>query len=339
MRSKHVLFTVLFAVALFPQPTPSFAQAATPVVRYHEYPGSIAHLVNWAMVEKGFCDRQGIRCEPVLLANGPLAQQAAAAGSVDLIYSSLDLMMQAVAKGNDLQVVGVGQVNNVYTLVMRKDVAQPSRAAGYPGNMHDLKGLTIGVSGRGSATEMYVNALLAGAGMSPDSVTFVAVGAPNTAFAALAAKQVQAVLSWDPVALMCEATQTCNVIVDLRKGEGPADIKALNGGFGAWQARREYVQKNAPAIDAFMRALAGATAWVQDAKNFPAVLELAKKHFKLGDVPNQDKALEQLVREIISQYGTHFDRSVVNAFNDFLIKNKRIDKPIDPVSLVYSKTP
>lgn len=315
------------------------AAQAPQVVKYQEYPGSIIHLVNWAMSEKGFCARQKITCSPVFLASGPLAQQAAAAGSVDIIFSSIDVMMQAVGKGNDLMVLGAQITNNIYSLSAGAHVPRPNAAAGYPGNMQDLKGRKIGVSARGSGTEMYVKSLLSGAGMEPDSVIYVAVGSPNTAFAALAAKQVDAVLSWDPVPAMCAGSGVCKVMVDMRKGEGPPEVAAMNGGFVTYQARREYVEKNGPAIDAFLRASTEATAWTKDPKNFPAVMELAKSHFKLGDMPNRDQIFEQIVKDAVTAMGTGFDRKVINGFNDFLIKNKVLDKPLNPDTIVYKKAP
>ncbi len=336
MKLTRILAVLGLAFSLSLSSGSSMAQAK-PTVRFHEYPGSIIHIVNWAMIEKGFCDKHGIKCEPVSLASGPLAQQAAAAGSVDLIFSSADVMMQAVAKGNDLQMVGAQIPNNVYSLSVRSDLPQPNRAAGYPKNMEDLKGKRIGVSARGSATEMYVKSLFAGAGLPPESAVFVPVGAPATAFPALVAKQVDAVLSWDPVPALCAATGSCNVAVDLRKGEGPADIKAMNGGFVVWQARREYIEKNEATIDAFMRAVADGVAWVKDPQNYPAVLALANKHFKAGDVPNRDHFMEQVVKESIAQSGTEFNPRVVEGFNNFLVKHKMIDKPLDIKRIVYRK--
>lgn len=316
----------------------AFAQNGQ-VVRYQEYPGSILHLANWAMVDKGFCSKQKIKCEPVYLASGPLAQQAVAAGSVDLIYSSLDVMLQAVAKGNDLQILGSQVPSNIYSLAIGNHVPQPNKAAGYPANMRDLKGKKVGVSARGSGTEMYVKSLLAGAGMDPNSVIYIAVGSPNTAYAALSAKQVDAVLSWDPVPALCENGEVCTVAVDMRKGQGPSDIVAMNGGFLAWQARREYVQKNEAAIDAFLRALAEATAWAKDPRNYNEVLALAKAHFKMGDIPNRDKIMESVVKEAIASLGTRFDRNVIKGFNDFLLKNKVIAQPVNADTLVYKKAP
>ena len=328
---------IALGVGLVSQTQTVNAQAKT--VRYQEYPGSIIHLANWVMVEKGMCTKHGLKCEPILLASGPLAQQAAAAGSVDLIVSSADVMMQAAAKGNDLQILGTMITNNVYSLAVASDVPQPNRAAGYPGNMKDLVDKKIGVSARGSATEMTAKALLTSAGLPADKAIFIAVGSPATAFAALSAKQVDAILSWDPVPALCAATGSCNVAVDLRRGEGPPEIAAMNGGNVVWQARREYVQKNGPTIDAFLSAYADAVQWLRDAKNYPAALELARKNFKIGDVPKREETLDRIVKESISQYGTKFDRKVVKGFNDFLMKNGRIDKPLDADAIVYRNAP
>lgn len=313
------------------------AHAQKQVVRYQEYPGSIIHLANWAMKEKGFCDKQGLDCQTVLLASGPLAQQAAAAKSVDLIVSSMDVMLQAASKGNDLMVVGSMMTNNIYSLSVGTTVPQPNRAAGYPGNMKDLADKRIGVSARGSATEMYTKALFAGAGVPSDKVTFIAVGGPPSAYAALSAKQVDAILSWDPVPALCNATKECNVAVDMRKGQGPDEVKAMNGGFVVWQARREYVEKNPATIEKFLRAQDEAFAWIRDPKNLPEVTELAKKNFKLGDVPNREQVIQQVVNESIAQYGAKLDRKVVDGFNQFLVKNKMIEKPLDVNRVVYNK--
>jgi NitT/TauT family transport system substrate-binding protein len=336
MNGNRIILAIGLALTVFA--TQSIAQAPQ-VVKYQEYPGSIIHIVNWAMVEKGFCERQKIKCVPVYLASGPLAQQAAAAGSVDIIYSSIDVMMQAAAKGNDLQVIGAQITNNIYSLAVGNHVPQANANAGYPANMRDLKGRKVGVSARGSATEMYTKSLLRGAGMEPDSVIFVAVGSPSTAFAALSAKQVDAVLSWDPVPALCAGTGVCRVAVDLRKGEGPSELQSMNGGFVAYQARREYVEKNSAAVDAFLRASAEATTWTKDPANFPEVMELARKNYKLGDMPNRDQIFEQIVKDAVAALGTGLDRKVINGFNDFLIQNKVLDKPLSPEAIVYKKAP
>lgn len=308
-------------------------------VRYQEYPGSMVHLSNWVMREKGFCTKHGLRCDVVLLANGPLAQQAVAADSVDIIMSSIDVMMQAVAKGNDLQILGAIGDRSPYSLSVSSKLQRPNAKLGYPGNMKDLVGKRIGVSGRGSATELTARSLLEGAGHSPSDATYIGVGAAPTAYAALMADQVDAILSWDPVPTLCEVSKKCEVMVDLRKGEGPPLLTALNRGFSVWQARRKYVENNGPTIDAFLKANIDAIEWLRDEKNFPEAMKIAAAHFKLGDVPDREHALKLITRESIDQYGTTVDRRVINAFNEFLIHFKVLDKPLDAGSLIYKNAP
>lgn len=334
--ASSLAFGVL-SCALFTAP-PVFA--SQPVVRIAEFPGSIAELVPWAMVEKGFCKKNGITCQPVYLTNGPLTLQAVAAGSVDFIYTSLDLTMEADAKGAGLQVVGVGEKNGAYVLVMRSGVAQPHHTAGYPKDMLDLKGRIVGVAARGSATELFVDALLKGAGMQPSDVTFVGVGAPNTAFAAIEAKRVGAVMSWAPIEELCRVTKKCDIVVNLRNGrQGPPSIRALNGGFGVWQARREYIATHGAEVRDFSRALVEATNWVKDPKNHRAVMALSEQHIKIGNIPHRKQFLREMVDDEVAQFGTHFDRAAVAGFDHFLLESHRLKKPFSVSTIIWPGTP
>jgi len=338
MLRKHEAALALFAAIMCSVFSSSAGAQTTQRVRHQEFPGSIVHLSNWVMAAKGLCEKHGLTCEVVPLSSGPLAQSAAAAGSVDLIMSSADVMMQAAANGNDLMILGTQLINNPYVLAVGTGIVPADQK--FPENLKALKGKKIGVSGRGAATEMYAKALLAEAGIGPDDVTYIAVGVPATAFAAIAVKQVDAALTWDPAPAICSATEACSLAVDMRKGEGPANMRAMNGGFVVWQARRDYVEKNSATIDAFLKGLAEATAWMQDPKNFSEVLEIAKKNLKLGDnVPEKEKVTEEIVREAIPQFGTKLDRKVVDGFNAFLLSNKLIKEPLDPIKLVYKNAP
>ena len=305
------------------------AHADLTEVRYQEYPGSIINLGTWVMREQGFCEKHGLDCQAMMLANGPLAQQAAAAGSVDLIVSSMDVMLQAADKGNDLVVVGPMMKNNLYSLSVRSDVPQPNRDKGYPDNMKDLVGKRVGVTARGSGTEMYVRTLLQGAGLGPTDVTYIGVGSPATAYSALMAKQVDAILSWDPIPAVCEASGTCNVAVDMSKNEGPDSVKAMNGGFVVWQARREYREENEDVIRRFLAAQADAFEWLKDPANEAKVMELVSKNFKLGDIPNREEVTAAVIKSVLDQYDTSFDPAVLDGFNNFLTSNKLVSKPLE----------
>src|SRR5262249_38217429 len=156
--------------------------------------------------------------------------------------ASTDVIMQAAARGNDAQVVVGHSQNNLYTLLVRSDVPLPNRAAGYPAVMRDIKGLKVGVTARGAATEIQTRALLAGAGMNPDTDgTFVAVGATATSYPTMMAKQIDAAMGFEPFQTLCRTQKTCVVAVDLMAGEGPPELKALNGGFETYAASRKFI--------------------------------------------------------------------------------------------------
>lgn len=300
----------------------------------------MSHLVNWVMREKGFCAKEGLKCEPVSLASGPLAAQAAAAGSVDIILSSVDQLFLAIANGNDLQLISSQQTDHNWTFSARKGFFRPNSALGYPNNMADFKSARIGVSARGSGTEMTAKSLFTNAGVSASDVSFVAVGGPTTAYQALLAKQVDAVISWDPLPQVCTASGECDVVVDLRRREGPKELLAMNGIFNPWAARRSYIEAHGDIVDAYVRALSKGMEWVKDPRNYPEALRIAREHIKIGAVvPNPDQVMETSLKEMIASYGTKIDRGAVKGVNDFLMSQKMIDRPLDPDIVVYRNAP
>ena len=51
--------------------------------------------------------------------------------------------------------------------------------------MQDLKGLRIGVTGRGAASDFIVRAMFEEAGLKGDDATYIAVGGPATSYPSL----------------------------------------------------------------------------------------------------------------------------------------------------------
>lgn len=328
----------LFAPAGMAQ-TNSKIVANNQTLRIQLYPGTILNLPIWVADDVGFCKAHGLRCEPTAIPSGPLALQALAAGSLEIMYASSEVIVAAASRGNDVQVFVGHSPNNIYTLNIRKDVPTPNLAAGYPAVMKDLKGLRIGVTARGAGTEMLTRALLAGAGMDPDSVTYVATGSPTTSYPTIVAKQIDAGMMFQPFRTLCEVQKTCVVGVDLAKGEGPEDLRVLNGGFENFAARRNFIEANGVAIDAFIQAMTEAIAWMQDPANFDKLMAVTRKHLTLGDIPDADATLVQLVKTEAPKFGVKIDRKSIKGFSDFLIKYKLIDKPVSPETIVYAKAP
>ena len=308
-------------------------------IRIQEYPGAIASLHEWVLVDAGFCSAHRLKCESVTIPSGPIGLQALAAGSIQVSFASTDVIMQAASHGNDVQVIVGHSPNNIYELDVRADVPLPNKAAGYPAIMKDFVGLKIGCTARGAATEIQMRALLSGAGISPDAVTYVAVGSPSTAYPTMMAKQIDAAVMFEPFRTLCITQKTCSIAVDLTKGEGPPELAALSGAFETFAARREFITSNPIAVQAFIQAMSEGIDWMQKPENFEKVVAIARKHMSLGNIPNADAILVELVKEQVPTYGAKIDRKAVKAFSDFLMKNKLIDAPVDPASFVYEKAP
>lgn len=309
-------------------------------VRIQEYPGASLHFTHWVAIEKGFCKAHGLNCHLVPIPSGPVGLQALAAGSLEVSFASSEVTMQAASRGNDVQLIVGHSPGNVYVLSVHKDVPLPNKAKGYPAVMQDLKGLKIGVTARGSGTELQARALFAGAGMSPDAATYVAVGSPGTAYPAFLARQIDATLMIEPFAAICRVQKNCVDLVNLEADEGPAAVSSLNGAFVTFAARRDYIKANPKVIGAFIQAMEDATKWVNDPANADELFKIVKARLKLGsDIADADGVLRELVRSRAPRYGTNIDRKAVKAFSDYLIENKLITNPVDPASFVYDKAP
>lgn len=308
-------------------------------VRINTFPGSIINLPIWVMNDQGFCRERNLKCDPIDIPSAPLALQTLVGGGLDLNFSATDVALQSVSRGNKIKIVGALAPNNIFTLNAGNEVPLPNLKVGYPAVMQDLKGMRIGVTARGAATEIMTRALFAGAGVDPDSVTYVAVGSPSTAYPMLIAKQIDAAMMFEPFATLCRTQKTCTMVVSLADGDGPSDVKALNGAFLPLLATDSYIAANSHVIKAFVEGMADAINWTQKPENFSKVLKIAKSHMSLGNFPDPEALLEELVKAEIPTLGVHVDRKSVAAYSDFLLKYKVTDKPVTVREIVYADAP
>ena len=308
-------------------------------IRIQEYPGTILNLPNWVAIDRGFCAERNLQCSTVRLESGPLGLQTLAARNIEVSWASNDVNMQAVAQGLDVQLV-LGHIpNNHYVLNVRDGVPLPNRDAGYPDVMEDLKGLNMGVTARGSAIEIQAKALLRGAGMHDDDMTYVAVGSTATSYPAMIANQIQATVSFEPFNTLCEVQETCHALVTPGAGEGPPEMQALNGGFQGYIMRREFIENNGQVAHAFMATMEETINWMKDPDNFDEVMDIARENFSLGDLPGAEEVMERLVENQIAGYGTTVDRASIDAMSEFLMANELIAEPISSDVFVYVNAP
>ncbi|MGD9946421.1 MAG: ABC transporter substrate-binding protein, partial [Burkholderiaceae bacterium] len=224
------------------------ANAQQPHLRIQDYPGIVGTLTRVA-VEKGYCEQAGIKCSIQVINTAPLGIQTLLSKDIEVSLANVEVALQAAQRGAKLKVIASSMKSNPFMLAVGNHVSWPNLKRGYPDAVKDLKGRKIGVTARGSAAEFQARLMLTGAGLNANEVTFVAVGAPLTGYAALSNGQVDALLSFLPIDGFCDVLKTCTMAVQPHKGEGPRQLTRLNNGSGAtYVVREDFLQSNPAAV-------------------------------------------------------------------------------------------
>lgn len=308
------------------------AQAAT-TLKIQDYPGTGNLLVRVAQA-KGFCAAQGLECELKTIPAAPLGLQTMLAGDIDIAYGPTEVAAASAARKAPIKVIAAGFVDPVFFLVAGAKTQLALEGQGYPAIMKSVKSMKIGVTQRGSGAEFQVVDMLKDAGLSPNDVTFVAVGAPNTAFPALTKGQVDLIMTFSPSDGMCSVLQACRVVVDPRKGEGPTSMLATRGGAGVMLVKSAWAEAHAADINAFRKALAQAEAYVQDPKNFDEVLGVLKATFGL-QLPKADLIAEAVLRAGVNTFRAQGKATAMQAVADGMTANKLLPVKVDMAALLW----
>lgn len=324
---------IAFIAAFLTLTGQAYAQTAT--LRIQDYPGIGNFLVRVANAS-GMCEKNGIQCELRTIPQAPLGLQTMLAGDIDIAYVPTEVMLQAVNKGASIKVLGNGAYEPIFFLMASANLETPNASKGYPAVMQDFKGRKIGVTARGSAAEFQLVSLLKGAGMNADDVTIVAVGSPNTAYPAIANKQVDGLMLFTPMDGFCEVTKACRVVVDPRKGQGTVDILETSGAVSMMVVTDDFAQKNAKALDAFNKVMREAEVIARNPANFSAMLKVAQDTFKIN-VPNGNKILEVAVRNSVPSWRYEVKPQALQHSAEYMHRTGQIDKLVDTSKLMFAR--
>lgn len=324
-RHLHWLMAATAAVGV------QLAQAES-TLRIQDYPGTGNLLVRVAQA-KGFCKEVGLNCELKVIAAAPLGLQTMLAGDIDVAFGPTEVAAAALARKAPVKVVGAGFVEPVFFLVAGNKTVLDNEAKGYPEVIKSLKGMKIGVTQRGSGAEFQVIDMLHDAGLSADDVTFVAVGAPNTAFPALTKGQVDVAMTFSPTDGMCSVLKACRVIVDPRKGEGPQSILNTRGGAGVLLVKAGWAAEHGAEVASFRQALAKAEAYIQDPANFDAVLAVLNATFGLK-LPQADQIAEATLRGGMKTFRAQGNVAAMQAVADGMTATKLLPVKVNMASAV-----
>ena len=333
---KRILLSVALALAFT---GPAAAQGKGETVKFQDYPG-IGNMLLRVAISKGYCDKYGIKCTLQVIPSGPLGAQALLAKSIDAGLFPAEIMVGAVLKGAKMKIVAGGATVNVAALIAGNHTETPNAGKGWPAFMQDFKGKKIGVTARGSLMEMITTWMLLNSGMKAEDATFVAVGGPNTAYGALVSKQVDAIMMFEPAPAMCTVLGTCKVIWRGAEDKEPAAQYALNGGGSGQVFTQDYIDRNPQVIEAVIKAVQDADAFINNPANFGELEKIANSYFKFEMARGDEVLREALRRALIAKaYSASINRNAVKAGLDFLIENKQLEKAPPVSEFVLDKAP
>lgn len=208
---------------------------------------------------QGYFKDEGLDVEIPDFAGGAKALQALVGGSADMVSGAFEHTINMQAKKQPIRAVVLQASYSSIVLVMPKDKAAKYQSA------RDLKGLKIGVTAPGSSTNMFVNNLLAKAGLKPTDVAIVGVGAGAGAVAAMEKGEIDGVSNLDPVISTLEATGKFVAVADSRTEKGMKDIYGGDYLASCIYTNEEFVKKNPHTTQAVVNAMVRANRWIAKA--------------------------------------------------------------------------
>ncbi len=337
MRWIREVATATALVAMCALTPAALAQGKGETVKIQDYPG-IGNMLYRVAISKGYCEARGLKCQLQVIPSGPLGAQALLAKSIEVAFIAPEVQINAMTKGSKLKAIHSGATLNVFQVVVGNAVETPNAEKGFPAFMADLKGKKIGVPARGSAGELQFNILASKAGMKPDDFTFVAVGAPNTSFGALVSKQIDASMTFEPSASICDVTKACKTIFRANEAKEPAEIAGTNGASSNMVVTQDMIDASPHVADALIAAAKDAETFIQDPKNFDEALKIALTYFKF-DMPKGDDVMAASLKSGITAYKTTISRSALKQIADNMLAAKQLDAAFDTSVLPYGKAP
>lgn len=329
----------LAAAASMALTVPAFAEDAH--IRVMVYQGAYTSLTAHVALDQGFYKKHGLDAELVVAASGPAGVAAMLGGSIDFAEPPADQVILNVLKGTDLKMVVGNEIRNFYSVIARDKKSLPNAAKGYPDVIRDLKGKTIGVNALGATTHLMMNAVLLDAGMSPNDVTYLAVGSATTGLAAWQAGRVDVQVAFTPFTQIVTGDGSGEIILDLSKGEGPAALTQLGGAFEGFAAKGDYIKNNKPTVDAFIKAHVDAITWMKDPANRDKLTELVNKHVAVSIIPEASRAatVTKMIETYDNYLGYTIDPAAIEGWNKYLADSGLASRPVKPEEVIYEGAP
>ena len=243
----------------------------------------------------GYFKAEGLNVEISDFAGAEHALQALMSGSADVVSGAYEHTINMQGKNHFIQAfVLQGRAPQIA-------VGVSIRALPNYRTPIDLKGKKIGVSARGSSTNMVADLVLSRGGIKAGDVSYVGVGTSAGALVALRSGQIDAMSNTDPVMTMLEQKGDVKIIGDTRTLKGTQDVFGGPMPAACFYSHAEFVQKNPNTCQAMANAIVRGLKWLQTAGPSD-IIKTVPEAYLLGDRALYLASFDK-VREAISLDG------------------------------------
>ena len=270
----------------------------------------------------GYFKAEGLNVEISDFAGAEHALQALMSGSADVVSGAYEHTINMQGKNHFIQAfVLQGRAPQIA-------VGVSIRALPNYRTPIDLKGKKIGVSARGSSTNMVADLVLSRGGIKAGDVSYVGVGTSAGALVALRSGQIDAMSNTDPVMTMLEQKGDVKIIGDTRTLKGTQDVFGGPMPAACFYSHAEFVQKNPNTCQAMANAIVRGLKWLQTAGPSD-IIKTVPEAYLLGDralyLASFDKVREAISLDgILSEDGARTALRAVASF-DPSIRAERIN--------------
>ena len=205
----------------------------------------------------GYFDSAGVNVELQHFNAGSKALESVLGGSADIVAGAYENTVRMQAKGQSMQsVVLFGRYPQNVLGISKEQAANYKSPA-------DLKGKTIGITGPGSATQTFLNLILANAGLQPSDVTTITVGAGAVAVAAMKRPgELYAISNLDLAITELTIAGDIVVAVDSRTAEGTRAVYGGDYASGSLYAPSAFLTSNPNTVQAIANAMVRTLKWM-----------------------------------------------------------------------------
>ena len=221
--------------------------------------GHIVHFLPLDLaVALGYFKDEGLEPKITYLKGGTATAQALISKQVDFSTNSIDHAFKAAAQGkDDLRMVVL--MNQTPGMVLVVDSKHKDKVK----SIADLKGMRLGVTSKGSATNMVLAFLLSKNGVSPDDVTVVKAGS-STFPPALKNGDIDGGIALEPFASMMVEQGDAHVLQRLitvgdsqQAFSGPYNLAGI-------VTRQDVIDSNPEQVQKVVNAIVRALKWMQN---------------------------------------------------------------------------